>query len=66
VNADSKAFDGAIRDLGVFNQRWPGALRSLITSRFAVEDAQDVLLGKTGGIKNVISFVPASVPSASR
>ncbi len=64
VNADSKAFDAAIRDLGIFHQRWPDAVRALITSRFAVEEAQDVLLGKTGGIKNVISFAPASVPSA--
>jgi threonine dehydrogenase-like Zn-dependent dehydrogenase len=66
VNADSKAFDGAIRDLGVFNQRWPDALRSIITSRSPIEDAQDMLLGKTGGIKNVISFEPASIPSSRR
>lgn len=66
VNASSEAFDGAIRDLGVFNQRWPDALRSLITSRSPVEDAQDMLLGKTGGIKNVVSFEPASVPSSRR
>jgi threonine dehydrogenase-like Zn-dependent dehydrogenase len=66
VNATPKAFDGAIHDLGVFNQRWPGALRSVITGRSPVENAQDVLLGKAGGIKNVISFAPASVPSARR
>jgi glucose 1-dehydrogenase len=66
VNAGPQAFDAAIRDLGVFHQRWPEALRSLITSRSPVEDAQDVLLGKTGGIKNVISFAHANVPSARR
>jgi glucose 1-dehydrogenase len=66
VNADPEAFDAAIRDLGVFHQRWPDAVRSIITSRTAVGNAQDVLLGKTGGIKNVISFEPARVPSSRR
>jgi glucose 1-dehydrogenase len=63
VNAGPEAFDAAIRDLGIFHQRWPDALRALITSRSPVEDAQDVLLGKTGGIKNVISFEHAIIPS---
>jgi threonine dehydrogenase-like Zn-dependent dehydrogenase len=66
VNAAASAFDAAIEDLGIFHQRWPEALRSLITSRSPVEDAQAVLLGKTGGIKNVISFEPARVLSSSR
>jgi threonine dehydrogenase-like Zn-dependent dehydrogenase len=66
VNASPTAFDGAIADLGVFHQRWPDAVRAVITSRSPVEDAHDVLMGKTGGIKNVISFAPASVPSARR
>jgi threonine dehydrogenase-like Zn-dependent dehydrogenase len=66
VNADPEAFDAAIRDLDVFHKRWPDAARSLITRRSPVEDAQDVLLGKTGGIKNVISFEPAAVPSSRR
>jgi glucose 1-dehydrogenase len=64
VNADAKAFDGAIADLSLFHQRWPQAVRALITSRSPVEGAEDVLLGKTGGIKNVISFAPASVLSS--
>jgi len=64
VNADPEAFDAAIRDLGIFNQRWPDAVRSIITSHTPIENAQDVLLGKTGGIKNVISFEPARVPSS--
>ncbi len=66
VNADPTAFDAAIEDLGIFYQRWPEALRALITSRSPVEDAQEVLLGKTRGIKNVISFERARVPSSSR
>jgi hypothetical protein len=66
VNAGPEAFDAAIRDLGVFNKRWPDAARSLITNRSPVEDAQDMLLGKTGGIKNVVSFEHANVPSSRR
>lgn len=56
VNASSENFDEAIRDIGVFNQRWPEALRALITSRSSPEEAPGVLLGKIGGIKNVITF----------
>ncbi len=56
VNASSENFDEAIRDIGIFHQRWPQALRALITSRSAPEEAPGVLLGKIGGIKNVITF----------
>ena len=56
VNASAENFDAAIRDIGIFHQRWPGALRALITSRSAPEEAPGLLLGKIGGIKNVITF----------
>jgi glucose 1-dehydrogenase len=56
VNADRHAFEDAIRDLGIFLQRWPEAVRSLITSRHAVEAYRDVLIGKPVGIKNLITF----------
>ncbi len=56
VNADRAAFEGAIRDLGVFQKRWPQALASLITSRHRVDDFAELLLGKNTGIKNVIAF----------
>ncbi len=56
VNADRPAFEGAIRDLGVFKQRWPDALRQVITGRFPMEAHRDLLLGKSTGIKNVISI----------
>src|SRR5438067_9998391 len=36
VNADRAAFEGAIRDLGIFLKRWPRALRSLITGRYRI------------------------------
>jgi glucose 1-dehydrogenase len=56
VNADRAAFEAAIRDLGVFKQRWPQALRSLITGRYPIEQAPQLLLGSAGGIKNVVTL----------
>ncbi len=66
VNASSENFDEAIRDIGVFNQRWPQALRALITSRSAPEEAPGLLLGKIGGIKNVITFDNATTREQGR
>jgi glucose 1-dehydrogenase len=54
VNSGAEAFEGAIRDLAVFNRRWPKALRSLITGRHSLEQFWDPVSGKAGGIKNVI------------
>lgn len=54
VNADADAFAGAIRDLGVFLKRWPGALKSIITGRHKLDSYRELLLGKVNGIKNVI------------
>jgi threonine dehydrogenase-like Zn-dependent dehydrogenase len=56
VNADRAAFEGAIRDLGIFLKRWPRALRSLITGRYKIDQYRDLLLGKATGIKNVIAL----------
>ena len=56
VNADREAFEGAIRDLGIFLKRWPTALCSLITGRYKIDQYRDLLLGRAGGIKNVIAL----------
>jgi len=56
VNAGAEDFDAAIRDIGIFHQRWPDATSALITNRSSPEEAPGVLLGKIGGIKNVITF----------
>jgi glucose 1-dehydrogenase len=56
VNAGPDAFAAAIDDLGKFYQRWPDALRALVTGRFAPDKAIDLLTGQAGGIKNVIAF----------
>jgi len=56
VNAGRDAFEAAIRDLEVFHTRWPQTVNSLITSRVPIEEYRDLLLGKAGGIKNVIKL----------
>src|ERR1041385_26960 len=56
VNADRAAFQSAIRDLGIFIQRWPDALRALITGRFPIDSYRELLIGDRTGIKNVITF----------
>lgn len=56
VNASLQSFADSIANLGVFLERWPAALRSLITRRFPIEEAAEPLSGKTGGIKNVIAI----------
>jgi threonine dehydrogenase-like Zn-dependent dehydrogenase len=56
VNAGRGTFEDAIRDLGVFMERWPDAVRSLITGRYPIEAHRDLLMGRATGIKNVIRF----------
>jgi hypothetical protein len=56
VNADRAAFEAAIRDLGIFKQRWPQALRSLITGCYPIEQAPQLLLGRMGGIKSIVTL----------
>jgi hypothetical protein len=53
VNAPPRAFQAAIAHLGAFVERWPGAIRSIITARFPIERALEPLCSP-GGIKNVI------------
>ena len=56
VNADKAAFEGAIADLAVFKQRWPDALKALITGRYPMQGYRELLLDKATGIKNVITL----------
>ena len=54
VNAGRDAFEAAIRGLGSFLARWPEAVRSLITGRFAMESCMVPIQGGGDGIKSVI------------
>ncbi len=56
VNAGRDAYEKAIQSLGVFLQRWPKAVRALITGRYPIEGYQDLLLSNAKGIKNVIAL----------
>jgi threonine dehydrogenase-like Zn-dependent dehydrogenase len=53
VNAGRDAFEAAIRDLQIFNRRWPQALRALITGRYPIEAFREPIFAKSG-IKNII------------
>jgi threonine dehydrogenase-like Zn-dependent dehydrogenase len=55
VNAPPQAFQKAIQHLGIFAQRWPGALRSVITGRFPLENALDALKSQPGTVKNIVA-----------
>ena len=53
---DREAFANAIRDLGVFEQRWPGVAERIVTGRFPMEAHEELLRGEARGIKNVIAL----------
>jgi threonine dehydrogenase-like Zn-dependent dehydrogenase len=55
VNASTESFADAIADMGSFVEKWPTAIRSLITKRWPLDQAAEPLAGKSGGIKNVIA-----------
>ena len=56
VNADRKAFEDAIADLGEFKKRWPETIKKVISGRYDISEHQELLVGKSKGIKNVITF----------
>jgi hypothetical protein len=56
VNASKVDFQNAIGDLAWFNEKWPDALKSIITGRYSMELHGELLLGPARGIKNVITI----------
>ncbi|MEJ7616597.1 MAG: hypothetical protein WKF30_06430 [Pyrinomonadaceae bacterium] len=48
--------EAAIRDREIFTRRFPQSVASLITARVPIAEHRDLLLGKAGGIKNVIKL----------
>lgn len=59
VNAAPENFQDAIRDLGTFRQRWPSAVNAIITGRFSLDQAIDLVTSDKGGIKNVVAVAHA-------
>jgi len=55
VNAGNDAFDRAIADLTAFCQKWPAAVRGLITGRFKL-DQFETPINSSSGIKNIIEM----------
>ena len=56
VNASPTAFESAIRDLGCFLEKWPEAVRKIITKRYPLEQAPSLLTGQVEAIKNVVAI----------
>jgi len=56
VNANRPAFESAIADLGRFRAQFPEAIGSLISKRWQMAEHGDLLMGRAGGVKNVISM----------
>jgi hypothetical protein len=54
VNAGRASFEEGVQDLESFMQRFPVAVRALITARMALADARDAVVAR-GGIKSVIT-----------
>ena len=59
VNANRTYFEAGLRDLTVFEERWPGTVDALVSGRRPLEAFRDVLAGHPGGtIKTVLTVRP--------
>jgi glucose 1-dehydrogenase len=56
VNAGPEAFASALRSLGEFCGRWPEVVRELVAGRYPLEQATELIFGRSAGVKTVISF----------
>jgi glucose 1-dehydrogenase len=56
VNAGPDAFASALRNLDAFRRRWPAVVAALIGGRYPPDQAPDLILGRSAGIKTVIAF----------
>jgi len=54
VNAGRDDHDKAIASLGVFYERWPRVVRSIIAARYSLDSVRDLLERKPPGIKHVV------------
>ena len=56
VNADAKAFGNAVERLGRLVERWPDAVRSLISQRWPLSEAARLLDAPPPGVKHVVTL----------
>ncbi len=67
VNANRTYFESGLRDMTVFQEKWPGALAGVISLRRPLAEVADAVLEHVGGsIKTVLEVTPprTSAPSA--
>ncbi len=65
VNANRTYFEAGLRDLTVFEERWPGAVGGLISTRAPLESYRAVLTERSGGtIKTVLAVTPGGATGA--
>jgi threonine dehydrogenase-like Zn-dependent dehydrogenase len=67
VNANRSYFEAGLRDMIVFEQKWPGALATLITRRRPLEEVADALGPHVGGTIKTVLTVPlaGAAPTAT-
>jgi glucose 1-dehydrogenase len=58
VNANRKYFEKGVRDLGDFQERFPGVLERMLTLRVALNDFEVDLLTERRGVKTTIEIHP--------
>jgi glucose 1-dehydrogenase len=65
VNANRSYFETGLRDMAVFEHRWPGALGSMITARRPLEEFLPVITGRVAGsMKTVLTIAPGGAVAA--
>lgn len=65
VNANRTYFEAGLRDLAVVEERWPGALAGLISSRRSIEEYAAVLGTRSGGgVKTVLTVRPGGAAAS--
>jgi threonine dehydrogenase-like Zn-dependent dehydrogenase len=65
VNAGRDAYEAAVADLGRFMERWPDAVRALLTTRVTMAEAPGALTTPPSGIKTVIELAGGPAPAAA-
>jgi len=63
VNANRTYFESGLRDLTVFEERWPGAVGEMISSRRRLDEFSEVFGRRGGGaVKTVLTVAPSAAP----
>ena len=67
VNANRTYFEAGLRDLTVFEERWPGAAASIVSARRPLEEIGAILADRAGGsMKTVVTVRSGGALGAAR